>query len=174
MPGDSIFKKKERIRPPRVHISYEVDINGAKEMKELPFVVGVMADLSGHPKKARKKPKERDFEDVDRDNFDDVLKSMEPRLAMKVANKLADDGSELSVELNFNKMADFSPENIVKQVKPLNDLLEKRTLLQGLLSKVENNEPLDELLEAILTNDELRAKLKDALKIEGPGGGAQG
>ncbi len=174
MPGDSIYKKKERIRPPRVHISYEVELNGAQVMKELPFVVGVMADLSGHPKEALAKPKDRKFAEVDRDNFDDVLKSMKPRLAMKVANKLADDGSELSVELNFNKMADFSPENIVKQVKPLNDLLEIRTQLKALLSKTEGNDRLEELLDTILENDEVRAKLKDAMKIEGPGGGAQG
>ncbi len=169
MGSDSIYKKKERVRPPRVHISYEVELNGAQVMKELPFVVGVMADLSGQPKESLARPKDRKFAEIDRDNFDDVLKSMKPRLAFRTANKLQDDGSELAVELNFQKMADFAPENVVKQVKPLNDLLEIRTQLKALLSKTEGNDRLEELLDTLLENDDVRAKLKDALKVEGPG-----
>jgi type VI secretion system protein ImpB len=167
--GESVYKKKERVRPPRVHISYEVELNGAQVMKELPFVVGVLADLSGQPKTPLPKPKDRKFTEIDRDNFDDILKSMQPRLAYKVANKLKDDGSELSVELNFEKMADFTPDEIVKQIQPLNDLMEIRTKLKALLSKTEGNDRLEELLEAILENQEVREKLKDALGAEAPG-----
>lgn len=167
--AESVYKKKERVRPPRVHISYEVELNGAQVMKELPFVVGVLADLSGNPTEALAKPKDRKFAEIDRDNFDDVLKSMKPRLAFRAENKLADDGSEMAVELNFRKMADFSPDEVVKQVKPLNELLEIRTQLKALLSKTEGNDRLEELLDQILENGDVRAKLKDALKVEGPG-----
>jgi len=169
MAKESIYKKKGRVRPPRVHIEYEVELNGAMVMKELPFVVGVMADLSGNPAEPLPKPRDRKFAEIDRDNFDDVLKSMQPRLAYKVDNTLAGDGSELSVELNFQKMDDFSPENVAKQVKPLGDLLEVRKQLKALLSKTEGNDRLEELLEAMLENEEMREKLKGALDVEGPG-----
>lgn len=172
--GESIYKKKERVRPPRVHISYEVELNGVPTMKELPFVVGVMSDLSGQPKSPLPKPKDRKFVDIDPDNFDSVLKSMQPRLAYKVPNQLADDGSELSVELEFGKMADFQPENVVRQVKPLNDLLEIRTRLKALLSKTEGNDRLEELLETIMENKELRDKLQGALGDEQPDGSGGG
>lgn len=170
MANDSIYKKKERVRPPRVHISYEVELNGAQVMKELPFVVGVMADLSGQPRTPLPKPKDRKFAEIDRDNFDDVLKSMAPRLAYKVDNTLQGDGSELSVELEFKKMADFEPENVARQVKPLADLLEVRTRLKALLSKTEGNDRLEELLDAILENPEMRQKLAGTLQLEGEGG----
>ena len=174
MGSESVFGKKERIRPPRVHISYEVELNGAQVMKELPFVVGVMADLSGNPADPLPKPKDRKFTEIDRDNFDDVLKSMKPRLAYKVDNKLTDDDTELSVELNFENMADFSPENVAKQVGPLNDLLEVRGKLKALLSKTEGNDRLEELLNAIMENTEMREKLKDVLGAEAPGGSKEG
>jgi type VI secretion system protein ImpB len=170
MGSESVFGKKERIRPPRVHISYEVEINGAQVMKELPFVVGVMADLSGNPEDPLPKPKDRKFTEIDRDNFDEVLKSMKPRLAYKVDNTLTDDDSELSVELNFKKMADFEPQNVAKQVDPLNELLEVRKQLKALLSKTEGNDRLEELLGAIMDNTEMRDKLKDALGAEAPDG----
>ena len=168
MGSESVFGKKERIRPPRVHISYEVELNGAQVMKELPFVVGVMADLSGNPEDPLPKPKDRKFTEIDRDNFDDVLKSMKPRLAYKVDNTLTDDDSELSVELNFKKMADFEPQNVAKQVAPLKDLLEVRSQLKALLSKTEGNDRLEELLGAIMDNPEMRDKLKDVLGAEAP------
>ncbi len=168
MAGESVHKKKERIRPPRVHISYEVELNGAQVMKELPFVVGVMSDLSGHPKDPLARVKDRKFTEIDRDNFDDILKSMKPRLAMKVDNRLQDDGSELSVELNFQKMQDFRPENVARQVKPLKDLLEVREQLKDLLGRTEGNDRLEEMLKAIIEKPELRDKLKGAF-----GGGAE-
>ena len=174
MGKESVYGKKGRVRPPRVHISYDVELNGAMQMKELPFVVGVLADLSGNPTDPLPKPMDRKFTEIDRDNFDDILKSMKPRLAYKVDNKLADDGSELSVELDFEKLADFSPENVVRQVKPLNDLVEVRTKLKALLSKTEGNDRLEELLEAIMENTEMRDKLKDVLGAKAPGEGQEG
>lgn len=168
MPSESVHKKKERIRPPRVHIAYEVELNGARVMKELPFVVGVISDLSGQPKEPLARMKERKFTEVDRDNFDEVLKSMRPRLAMKVENRLQNDGSELSVELNFQKLSDFRPENVAKQVKPLADLLEVREQLKDLLGRTEGNDRLEELLKAIIEKPELRDKLKGSLGGEAP------
>lgn len=164
---ESVFKKKERVRPPRVHITYEVETGGAIVMKELPFVVGVMSDLSGNPKEALPKLKERKFTEIDRDNFDDVLKSMKPRLTFRVDNKLQNDGSELSVELEFKKLADFNPENVVKQVQPLNDLLEIRNKLKDLLSRTEGNDRLEELLDSIIDNEGVRQKLGGALGTGG-------
>jgi type VI secretion system protein ImpB len=176
---ESVFKKKARVRPPRVHIEYEVELGGAQVMKELPFVMGVMSDLSGQPKQALPKLSERKFVEIDRDNFDDVLKSMKPRLAFRVDNKLQDDGSELSVELNFEKLADFNPENVVKQVQPLNDLLEVRNKLKDLLSRTEGNDRLEELLGSIIDNESVRDKLRDTLgaggaEASGGDGGEEG
>ncbi|MCA9752825.1 MAG: type VI secretion system contractile sheath small subunit [Gemmatimonadetes bacterium] len=171
MAGESVHKKKERVRPPRVHISYEVELNGAQVMKELPFVVGVMADLAGNPKDPPAKLKDRKFVDIDRDNFDDILRSMKPRLAYKVDNKLQDDGSELSVELNFKKLADFRPENVANQVEPLKDLMEIRRQLKALLSKTEGNDRLEEYLNAILADSAVREKLKGTLGMGEEAGG---
>lgn len=169
----SIYDKKGRIRPPRVHISYDVELNGAQVQKELPFVVGVMGDFSGNPAEPLPKPRDRKFVEIDRDNFDDILKSTKPRTAFKVANTLQDDGSELSVELEFEKLADFSPDAVARQVKPLNDLLEIRTRLKALLSKTEGNDRLEELLNEIVKNPELRDKLKGVMDIEEPGSGGE-
>jgi type VI secretion system protein ImpB len=159
MAGESVFDKKGRVRPPRVHITYEVEKNGAQVQKELPFVVGVMADLSGQSKTALPKLKDRKFVEIDRDNFDDAMKSMKPRVAMKVENTLKGDGSELAVELEFSKLEDFSPEAIVHQVKPLNDLLEVRNKLKDLLARSEGNDRLEEMLDAIIAKPDLREKL---------------
>lgn len=174
MAKESVFKKKGRIRPPRVHITYEVETGGAMVMKELPFVMGIMSDLSGNPKEALPKLKERKFVEIDRDNFDDVLGSMKPRLAFRVDNKLQDDGSELSVELEFNKLADFSPEAVAQQVEPLNDLLEIRSKLKDLLSRTEGNDRLEEILNSIIENPDVREKLGGTLGLSadaGAGGG---
>ncbi len=161
--ADSVFDKKSRTRPPRVHITYEVETGGAQVMKEIPFVMGVMSDLSGQPKEKLAKLKDRKFVDIDRDNFDDALKSMKPRLAMRVDNTLADDGSELTVELNFEKLADFTPEGVVKQVEPLSKLQDVRNQLKDLLGRMEGNDRLEELLDAISNDEAVREKLADAL-----------
>jgi type VI secretion system protein ImpB len=160
--AESVFEKKKRVRPPRVHITYDVEIGGAQVVKELPFVLGVISDLSGQPKEAPQKLKDRKFVTVDRDNFDEVLKSMKPRVALKVDNTLKGDGSELSVELNFEKLSDFEPEAIARQVEPLRKLLEVRGKLKDLQSRTEGNDLLEEMLNEILDNEVLRTKVKDA------------
>jgi len=167
MPGESIHAKKGRVRPPRVHITYEAYKGDAIELKELPFVVGVMADLSGQPKEPLAKVKERKFVEIDRDNFDDILKAQRPRVALKVDNTLKDDGSKLSVELEFAKLADFEPEQVARKVKPLADLLEIRGKLKDLLSRTEGNDRLEEMLDAIISKEQVREKLSGTL-----GGGA--
>ncbi|HXX48905.1 MAG TPA: type VI secretion system contractile sheath small subunit [Myxococcota bacterium] len=164
---ESVFDRKARVRPPRVHITYEVETGGAMVLKEIPFVMGVLADLSGQPAEALPKLKDRKFVDIDRDNFDDVLKSAKPRLALRVDNTLKGDGSELALELNFQKLADFRPENVVKQVAPLAKLQEVRNQLKDLLGRLEGNDRLEELLNAISDNSAVRDKLKGVLIAEG-------
>jgi type VI secretion system protein ImpB len=158
---ESVFDKKKRVRPPRVNITYEVELGGAMVMKELPFVVGVLSDLSGNPAESLGKLKDRKFVEIDRDNFDDVLKSMKPRVQMRVDNTLTGEG-ELSVELNFEKLADFEPEAIVNQVEPLRKLLEVRGKLKDLQSRAEGNDRLEEMLNAVIDDEAIRNKLKDA------------
>jgi type VI secretion system protein ImpB len=172
MGRESIFDKKARVRPPRVHITYEVEKNGAMVLKELPFVVGVLADLSGQPKEPLAKLKERKFVEIDRDNFDEVLQKQRPRVALKVDNTLKDDGSKLSVELQFSKLEDFEPEQVVRSVKPLAELLEIRGKLKDLLSRTEGNDRLEELLDAIISKNEVREKLAGTLGGEETKGGA--
>lgn len=167
---ESVFDRKARVRPPRVHITYEVETGGALVLKELPFVLGVLSDLSGQPKEPLAKLKDRKFEDIDRDNFNDVLKRIKPRLALRVDNTLKDDGSELAVELNFQKLDDFRPENVVRQVEPLNKLLEVRNQLKDLLGRLEGNDRLEELLGAVTDNEAVRGKLREVLGANAPGG----
>ncbi len=165
--AESVFEKKKRIRPPRVNITYEVELGGAMVMKELPFVCGVLSDLSGDPAKPLGKFKDRKFVEIDRDNFDDVLKSMTPRLQMRVDNTLTGEG-ELSVEMNFEKLSDFEPEAIVNQVEPLRKLLEVRGKLKDLQSRAEGNDRLEEMLNAVIDNEAIRDKLKDATGADTP------
>ncbi|MEJ5210455.1 MAG: type VI secretion system contractile sheath small subunit [Burkholderiales bacterium] len=158
MAKESTQKKLSRVRPPRVQITYDVEIGDAIETKELPFVLGVIGDYSGQPEQPLPKLKERKFVEIDRDNFDDVLKGMAPRLQMRVANRLRDDGSELAVELRFNELKDFEPQRIVEQVEPLRQLLEIRTRLADLRNKITGNDRLEELLDAVVRDTEkLRA-----------------
>ena len=170
---ESVFDRKARVRPPRVHITYEVETGGALVLKELPFVLGVLSDLSGQPKDPLAKLKDRKFEEIDRDNFNDVLKRIKPRLALRVDNTLKDDGSELAVELNFQKLDDFRPENVVRQVEPLNKLLDVRNQLKDLLGRLEGNDRLEELLGAVTDNDAVREKLRDVLGAKPPSGGGE-
>ena len=157
---ESTQKKLSRIRPPRVQITYDVEIGDAIQMKELPFVVGIMADLSGKPAEALPKLKERKFVEIDRDNFNDVLASCAPRLALRVDNKLAKDDSKLNVELNFRNIDDFGPVEVVKQIEPLRKLFEARQRLMDLLSKLDGNDKLDALLQEIVENPETQKALK--------------
>ena len=150
--AESLQHKLDRVRRPRVQITYDVETNGALQKVELPFVVGVMADLSGQPLEHLKPLKERKFVQIDRDNFDDVLAKSAPRLAMRVPNKLADDDSQLNVELNFKSMDDFEPAKIAEQVGPLKELLDMRQRLSQLLTKMEGNDKLEQLLSDVLAN----------------------
>lgn len=154
MAKESTQKKLSRVRPPRVQITYDVEVGDAIETKELPFVLGVLGDYSGHSKQPLPKLKERKFVQIDRDNFDDVLKGMAPRLAMRVDNKLKDDGGQMSVELEFNQLADFEPQNVVKQVEPLRQLLEARQRLSDLRNKMVGNDKLEELLDDVVRDTE--------------------
>lgn len=155
MAKESIQKKLTRVRPPRVQISYQVEVGDAIENKELPFVLGAIGDYSGQSKKPRAALKERKFVQIDRDNFNDVLKGIAPRVAVQVDNKLDPTGeSKLSVEVEFQKLDDFEPQNIVRQVKPLNDLLEARQKLSDLRNKMCGNDKLDELIDDIARDTE--------------------
>ncbi len=158
MAKESTQQKLSRVRPPRVQITYDVEIGDAIETKELPFVLGVLGDYSGQPKTELPKLKERKFVAIDRDNFDEALKGMAPRLALQVDNTLKGDDSRLSVELNFNKLEDFEPQRIVAQVDPLRQLLEIRTRLSDLRNKIIGNDKLEELLDEIVRDtDKLEA-----------------
>jgi type VI secretion system protein ImpB len=156
--SSSIHDKLSRVRKPRVHITYEVETEGAVVERELPFVVGVMGDFSGDPTEKLKPLKDRKFIQIDRDNFNDVLKRMTPGLNLKVENTLKGDGSELGVQLKFESMEDFEPGRVVEQVEPLRRLKETRDKLRDLLSKVDRSEELEQILERVLQNsDELKA-----------------
>lgn len=157
---ESTQHKLDRIRPPRVQITYDVEIGGAIQKKELPLVVGIMADLSGKPDVPLPKLKDRKFVEIDRDNFNDILKATAPRLAIRVDNKLANDGTKLNVELRFKNMDDFSPLAVVKQVTPLAKLLEARGRLNDLLAKLDGNDELDAKLRQIVGDNEGLKKIK--------------
>ena len=151
---ESTQHKLDRVRAPRVHITYDVDIGDAIEKKELPFVVGVLGDFSGNPLEPLPKLKDRKFVYIDRDNFNGVLKGIKPRLTYRVDNTLAKNGTQLGVELNFNSLEDFEPQNVVKQVEPLRKLLEVRNKLADLRNKMGGNDKLEELLMDVLQNTE--------------------
>lgn len=168
MARESTQKKLERVRPPRVQISYDVEIGNAIELKEIPFVMGVLADLTGQPKEALPRLKDRRFVEITPDNFDAVLDSMKPHLSFSVENKLSEDSNagQLKIDLNFKSMDDFEPENVAKQVKPLKELLDLRTKLSDLRGNLQTNEKLDELLlDAVSDTDKLN-KLKGEMGID--------
>jgi type VI secretion system protein ImpB len=150
--AESTQHKLDRVRPPRVQITYDVEIGDAIVMKELPFIVGIMANLSGQPEEALPPLRDRKYVEIDRDNFNDILKSIAPRLALKVKNTLANDDSSLGVELKFNHLDDFSPLNLIKQIEPMRKLYEARTRLADLTTKLDGNDKLDALLQDIITN----------------------
>ncbi len=163
----AVHKKLERVRKPRVHITYDVETGGAAVKKELPFVVGVLGDFSGNPTTPLKPLKDRKFTQIDRDNFNDVMSKVAPELNMKVQNTLAGDGSEMAVTLKFNSMEDFEPGRVIQQVEPLKKLLETRNRLNDLLSKADRSEELEGLLEDVLKNSEQLKKLKGELGLDG-------
>lgn len=151
---ESLQHKLDRVRAPRVHLTYDVEIGDAIEMKEIPFVVGVLGDLSGKPDEPLPRLKDRKFVEIDRDNFNKVLEGMKPRLAYRVDNKLSDDDTKLAVELRFKTMDDFHPERVAAQVEPLRKMVEARQKLSDLLNKLDGNDKLDELLQGVIASTE--------------------
>ncbi|HBG89010.1 MAG TPA: type VI secretion system contractile sheath small subunit [Stenotrophomonas sp.] len=151
---ESTQKRLQKIRPPRVQLTYDVEKGDAIEQKELPFVVGVMGDFSGNPEQPLPKVKDRRFVNVDLDNFDEVMEGVAPRAVYRVPNKISNDGGEFGVELKFNSIDDFRPESVVQQIEPLRRLLESRTKLADLRNKLAGNEKLEDLLTDVLNNTE--------------------
>lgn len=170
--------KLDRVRPPRVQITYDVEIGNAIEMKELPFVVGVIADLSGDrdPDNPLPKVKQRKFVEVDRDNFNDVLAKQKPRLAFQVDNVLSagkdDQETMLNVLLEFKNIEDFSPVNVINQVPAMQKLYETRKRLSDLLTKLDGNDDLDHLLTNVLDNSDTQKKIASELQSTSPASGS--
>ena len=163
----SVHDKLKRVRKPRVHITYDVETEGAVVKKELPFVIGVTGDFAGHNTADLKPLKDRRFVQIDRDNFNDVLKRMSPKLNISVPNTLAGDDSEMNVALEFNSIEDFEPAAIVNQVEPLRKLMETRNKLRDLMTKVDRSENLENILEEVLNNTISLDKLAGELNLKG-------
>jgi type VI secretion system protein ImpB len=173
MAREGTQKKLERVRPPRVNISYDVETGGAVERKELPFVMGVLADLSGNPAQPLARLKDRKFVEVTPDNFDAVLKSMTPRVQFTVENKLqpGEDAKKIGVDVTFESLDDFNPENVATKVPALKQLLELRTKLADLRGSLQGNDKLEEMLQATMNDASAMEKLKGEI---GTSGGTNG
>jgi type VI secretion system protein ImpB len=165
---ESLQHTLDRVRAPRVQITYDVEIGDSIEMKEIPFVVGVLGDFSGKPDEPLPKLKDRKFVEIDRDNFNKVLEGMKPRVTFRVDNKLANDGSQLAVDLRFKSMDDFHPERVAEQVTPLRKLVEARKRLSDLLSKLDGNDKLDELLQDVVSSTDTLKKLGEEAGVGKP------
>lgn len=164
--SNSTQHKLDRVRPPRVHVTYDVEVGDAIEMKELPFVLGVLGDFTGQPEQPLPRLRERKFVEVNPDNFDQVLEGMKPHLTYSVENKLSEDpdAPQLKVDLHFKSMEDFDPENVAKQVKPIRELLDLRTKLADLRGSLQGNDKLEELLMDAVNSSEKLEKLKGEVK----------
>src|SRR5215471_10799963 len=174
MAKQSTQHKLDRVRPPRVHVTYDVEIGDAIEIKELPFVMGVLGDFTGMPSEPLPRLRDRKFTEVNPDNFDSVLEGMKPHLAYSVENKLSEDSNapQLKVDLHFKSMDDFEPENVAKQVKPLKELLDLRTKLADLRGSLQGNDKLEELLLGAVGDKGKLDKLKQEMGV--PEGGSNG
>lgn len=164
---ESVQKRLQRIRAPRVQLTYDVEIGDAIEQKEIPFVVGVMGDFSGNSEVVQAKLKDRKFVNVDMDNFDDVMDGLAPRAVYRVKNTLSEQGGEFAVELKFKSMDDFRPEAVVQQVEPLRKLLEARSKLSDLRNKLAGNDKLEDVLNDVLSNTENLKRLGEEAKSKG-------
>jgi type VI secretion system protein ImpB len=172
MAKQSTQHKLDRVRPPRVHVTYDVEVGDAIELKELPFVMGVLGDFTGQPTEPLPRLRDRKFVEVNPDNFDSVLEGMKPHLSFSVENKLSEDSNapQLKVDLHFKSMDDFEPENVARQVQPLKELLDLRTKLSDLRGSLQGNDKLEELLlDAVGDKNKL-----DKLKKEMGDGGSNG
>lgn len=162
-------KKLERVRPPRVNISYDVETGGAMEARELPFLMGVLADLSGQPADALPRLKDRKFVEISPENFDAVLKNMKPRVAFAVDNKLEEGGGKLSVDMTFEGLDDFSPEAVARNLPPVKELLDLRTKLADLRGNLQGNDRLEDILQATMNDADAMKKLKSEIGGDGNG-----
>ena len=164
---ESTQHKLDRVRPPRVQITYDVEIGDAIELKELPFVLGVLGDFTGQPTEPLARLKDRKFVEVNPDNFDQVLESMKPHLAFSVENKLSEDSNagNIKVDLHFKSLDDFAPENVARQVKPLRELLDLRTRLMDLRGSLQGNDKLDELLREAVGDETKLAQLRKEMGV---------
>lgn len=162
---ESVQKKLQRIRPPRVQLTYDVEVGDGKEIKELPFVVGVLGDFSAASEVEKTKLKDKKFINVDLDNIDEVMDSLAPRASFQVENTLTEAGGKIGVDLTFTSMADFTPEHVVQNVDPLRKLVEARERLTDLRNKISNNERLEDLLDQVLQNTDQVRKL--SAEVEG-------
>ena len=171
MAKQSTQHKLDRLRPPRVHVTYDVEVGDAIELKELPFVMGVLGDFTGQPEGPVSKLKDRKFVEVNPDNFDSVLEGMKPHVAFSVENKLSEDpeAGQLKVDLRFKSLEDFEPEQVARQVKPLKEMLDLRTKLSDLRGSLQGNDKLEELLLDAVGNTEKLGKLKSEI-AKGEGG----
>jgi type VI secretion system protein ImpB len=167
--AESLQHKLDRVRSPRVHITYDLETGGAIEKKELPFVMGVFGDFTGMPEQPLPKLKDRKFVEIDPDNFDAVLAAMKPHLQFKVENKLSEDANagQIGVNLHFKTLEDFEPTQVARQIKPLNELLELRTKLSDLRGTLQTNDKLDEILQQTIRDSGKLEQLKSELKPAG-------
>lgn len=161
---ESVQKRLQRIRPPRVQLTYDVEIGDAIEQKEIPFVVGVMGDFAGQSSNVLPKLKDRKFVNVDLDNFDDVMEGLAPRAVFRAKNTLSEQGGEFAVDLTFKSVEDFRPESVVQQVDPLRKLLEARTKLSDLRNKLAGNDKLEDILNDVLNSTESLQRLSEETK----------
>ena len=163
---ESVQKRLQKVRPPRVQMTYEVEIGDAKENKELPFVVGVIGDFGGNPAVAKTALKDRNFVKIDNDSFDEVLKGVAPVATFRVPNHLSEEGGSFGVQLQFESMEDFRPESVVRQVAPLAALLDARTKLADLRNKLAGNDKLEDILSEVLSNTEKLGTLRKSTTVE--------
>ena len=168
--AERVHKKLQRVRAPRVNITYDVELGGAIEMKELPFVMGVLGAFTGHAEEGRARLKDRSYVEVNPDNFDEVLERMKPHLTLSVENMLSDDpdAGKLGVDLHFRRMGDFSPDEVAKQVPALQKLLDLRAQLSDLRGTLQTNEALEEILQESVGDEDALSKLKSELESEAP------
>jgi len=168
MARESTQHKLDRVRAPRVQITYDVEVGDAIEIKELPFVMGVLGDFTGQPTEPLARMKDRKFVEVNPDNFDSVLANMKPHLAYSVENKLSEDPNvgNIKVDLNFKSLDDFAPEAVARQVGPLRELLELRDRLTDLRGSMQGNDKLEEMLRVSVTDKNKLAKLRSEMGIK--------
>ncbi len=160
--NESVQKRLQKVRAPRVQMTYDVEVGDAIENKELPFVVGVVGDFGANPAVEKKRLKDRNFVNVDSSNFDEVLGGVAPVASFRVPNHLGAEGGEFGVTLQFKEMADFRPEAVVQQVAPLKGLLDARTKLADLRNKLAGNDKLDDILSEVLSNTDKLGSLRKA------------